>query len=139
MSLPLSTAFTVSHRFGVVVFLFQFISMHVLISFLISSVVCWLFSSMFFSFHMLEFLIIFLLQWRSNLTALWSEKMLGMISIFFLIYQIYIYGPGCDLSWRTFHVLLGKRWNSLYWDEMFYRYQLDLTGLVYHLKFVFPC
>jgi len=33
---------------------------------------------MFFSLHMLEFLIVFLLQLRSNLTALWSEKMLGM-------------------------------------------------------------
>ena len=36
MNLPLSTAFTVSHRFGVVVFSFSFISMHILISFLIS-------------------------------------------------------------------------------------------------------
>ena len=33
MILPLSTAFTVSHRFWVVVFSFSFISMHILISF----------------------------------------------------------------------------------------------------------
>ena len=33
MNLPLSTAFTVSHRFWVVVFSFSFISMHILISF----------------------------------------------------------------------------------------------------------
>ena len=33
MHLPLSTAFTVSHRFRVVVFSFSFISMHILISF----------------------------------------------------------------------------------------------------------
>ena len=33
----------------------------ILISFLISSVICWLFSSVFFSLHMLEFLIVFLL------------------------------------------------------------------------------
>ena len=32
---------------------------------------------------MFEFLIFFLMYLRSNLTALWSEKMLGMISIFF--------------------------------------------------------
>ena len=32
---------------------------------------------------MLEFLIVFLLLLRSNLTALWSEKMFGMISNFF--------------------------------------------------------
>ena len=36
MNLPLSTAFTVSHRFSVVVFSFSFVSMHILISFLIS-------------------------------------------------------------------------------------------------------
>ena len=39
MNLPLSTAFTVSHRFWVVVFSFSFISRHILISFLISSVI----------------------------------------------------------------------------------------------------
>ena len=33
MNLPLSTAFIVSHRFGVVVFSFSFISMHILIYF----------------------------------------------------------------------------------------------------------
>ena len=32
MNLPLSTAFTVPHRFWVVVFSFSFISMHILIS-----------------------------------------------------------------------------------------------------------
>ena len=57
MNLPLYTAFTVSHRFGVVVFSFSFVSMHILIS----SVICWLFSSMLLSLHMLEFLIVFLL------------------------------------------------------------------------------
>jgi len=33
MTLPLSTAFTVSHRFWFIVFSFSFISMHILISF----------------------------------------------------------------------------------------------------------
>ena len=56
MNLPLSTVFTVSHRFGGVLFSFSFISMHILIS----CVICWLFSRM-FSLHMLEFLIDFLL------------------------------------------------------------------------------
>jgi len=45
MTLPLSTAFTVFHRFWVVVCSFSFVSMHILISFLISPVICWLFSS----------------------------------------------------------------------------------------------
>ena len=55
MNFPLSTAFTVSHRFWVVVFSFSFASMQILISFLISSVICWLFSSVLFSLHMLDF------------------------------------------------------------------------------------
>ena len=43
MNLPLSTAFTVSHRFWVVVFSFSFVSMHILISFLISSMIRYFF------------------------------------------------------------------------------------------------
>ena len=49
------------NRIWVVVLSFSFISMHILISFLISSVICWLFNSVLFSLHMLEFLIVFLL------------------------------------------------------------------------------
>ena len=37
MNFPLSTAFTVSHRFWVVVFSFSFVSMHILISFFVPS------------------------------------------------------------------------------------------------------
>ena len=61
MNLPLSTAFTVSHRFWVVVFSFSFVSMHILIYFLISSVICWLFSGVLFSLPVLGFLIGFVL------------------------------------------------------------------------------
>ena len=46
MSLSLSSAFTESHRFWVVVFSFSLVSMHILISFFISSVISWLFRSM---------------------------------------------------------------------------------------------
>ena len=61
INFPLNTAFIVSYRFWVVVFSFAFISMHILISFFISSVICWLFSSVLFSLHILEFLTVFLL------------------------------------------------------------------------------
>ena len=98
MNFPLSTAFTLSHRFWVVVFPLSFVSMHILISFLISSVICWLFSSLLFCLHKLEFLIVFLLQLRSNLKALWSEKMLGMISI-------YLNWPRLDLWPRMWSIL----------------------------------
>ena len=53
------TVKAVSHRFWVVVSSFPFVSMHILISFLISSVICWLFSSVLFSLHMLGVLIVF--------------------------------------------------------------------------------
>ena len=52
----LSTAFTVCHRFEVVVFSCSFVSVHILISFLISSVICWIFRSVLFSLHMFGFL-----------------------------------------------------------------------------------
>ena len=61
MNLHLSTAFTESHRFWVVVFSFLFISMHILICFLISSMICWLFRNVLFSLHMFVFLIVFFL------------------------------------------------------------------------------
>ena len=51
MNLLLSTAFTESHRFWIVVFLFSFISTHILIS----SVICWLFRNVFFRLHMFVF------------------------------------------------------------------------------------
>ena len=54
----LSTAFTESHRFWVLVFSFSFVFIHILISFLTSSVICWLFRSMLFSLHMFVFLIV---------------------------------------------------------------------------------
>ena len=60
LNLPHSTGFTESHRFGVVVFSFSFFSMHIFISFLISSVI-WLFRSELFSLHMFVFLIVFFL------------------------------------------------------------------------------
>ena len=50
MNLPLSTTFTESHRFWVVVFSFSLLFMHISISFLISSIICWLLRSMLFSF-----------------------------------------------------------------------------------------
>ena len=61
MNLPLCTAFIVSHGLWVVVFSFSFISMLILISFLIYSMICWLFRSVLFSLHMFEFLIIYFL------------------------------------------------------------------------------
>ena len=38
-----------------------------------------------------------------------------------------------------FRAHLRTSWNSFLGGEMSYRYQLGLTGLLYHLKCVFPC
>ena len=54
MNLPLSTAFTESHRFWVVVFSFSLFYMYIFIS----SLICWLFRSVLFSLHMFVFLIV---------------------------------------------------------------------------------
>ena len=137
MNFPLSTAFTASHRFWVVLFSFSFVSMHILIYFLISSMIFWFFRSMLFRVHVFEFLIVsfFFLQLRSSLTAFWSEKMTGMISIFLNL-------PRLDLwprMWSILEKVLCALEKLIVWGEMSYRYQLGLAGPLCHLKFVFPC
>ena len=142
MNLPLSTAFIVSHRFWVVLFSFPFVSMHILISFLISSMICCLFRSVLFSLHMFGVLIVFFFffpcNWFLILLHYCQKRWLEWFQLFW-ISQAWIYGPGCDLFWRRFCVHLRKRWNWLFWGEMSYRYQLGLAGPLCHLKFVFPC
>ena len=65
------------------------------------------------------------------------EKMLEILSIKKKNYQGLICDPRCYLSWRNFHVLLRKKWNMLFLDEMPYRYQLGPIGSMYHLKLCF--
>ena len=82
MNFPLSTAFTVSHRFWVVLFSFPFVSMHILISFF--DFFCDL---LFIQQRVVQPPYVGIFNNFSPvidiyLTALWSEKMLEMISIF---------------------------------------------------------
>ena len=82
MILPLSTAFKVSHRFWIVVFSFSFVSVNILINVF----------DFFCDLLVIQKCVVqppyvgifnnFSPSLRSNLTALWSEKMLGMISLF---------------------------------------------------------
>ena len=47
--------------------------------------------------------------------------------------QDVIYPGECSMcTWEKGEILF-------FLDEMSYRYQLGLTGPLYHLKFVFPC
>ena len=113
--------------------------MHILISFFISSVISWLFSSVLFSLHMLEFLIVIFPVLASNLTAFWSEKMLRNDFNFFeftkarFMPQDVIYpeeGSMCTREKGEIHCFGVK---------CPIRYQLHLTDPLHHLKFVFPC
>ena len=97
MTLPLSTAFTVSHRFWVVVFIFIRFYAYFYFFFyffcdllVIQQIVVQLpYVGIFNSFSPVI---------KTNLTALWSEKMLEMISIFLRL-------PRLDLWPRMFSIL----------------------------------
>ena len=138
LKLILSIASTTSYRFCLV-FSLSFVSKHIFISLLISSVVCLFFRSMLFSLHLFVFFIVFFF-FCSWCVILWSCGHRRCLKLFhFLkIYQGLICGAVCDLSWRVFHMHLRKKWNVLFLDEMPCRYQLGLTGPMYHLEPVFP-
>ena len=76
------------------------------------------FRAFFFSFLSFFLFVFFFLQSTANLTAPWSEKILGMISFFFsfFIYQGQIYGPGCDLSWSA-ESSKGQRYRNPYFKS----------------------
>ena len=76
-------------RFWVVVFSFSFFSMHILISLLIYSVICWLFRSVLFSLHMFVFLtgfFFFSCSWHLILPNCDQKRCLKWFQ-FFWIYQ----------------------------------------------------
>ena len=86
VNLPLGTAFTEFHRFGVVLFSLSFVSMY--ITCLISSVICWLFSCVLFSFHMFVLFTVFPpCSWCLILLHCDQKRCLkGFQFFFFLIY-----------------------------------------------------
>ena len=138
MNLPLSIAFTESHKvWGCHVFIF----------------ICFYAYFDFFFYFFCDLLVIqkcvvwlpyvcifnsFFLQLTSNLTALWSEKMLGMVSIFLNLSRLDLRPPMRSILEKVLCVL-EKKMKFIVLGEMSYRYQLGLTGPLYHLKFVFPC
>ena len=101
MNLPLSIAFTESHRFWVVMFSFSFISMYILISFFIYFVICWLFRSVLFSLHMLVFLIFFFFfSWSWHLILLHCDQKRCL-----KCFQIFLNLPRLDLWPRMWYIL----------------------------------
>ena len=137
MNFPLSTTCTESHRFGVVMFSLSFVSRHILISFLISSVICWLFRSVLFSLHMFVFFIDFPCSWFLILQHCDQKRCLKWLQFFKNL-------PRLGLWPRMWSILESvscapeKRWNPLFGGEMPCQYQLGPTGPRYHLKLLFP-
>ena len=131
MNHPLSTAFTVSYRFGVVVFSFPFIYMHILISFLISSVICWLFSSLSCIFSILvsrlfiynsnlflRFCIIFTIIIQNSLSGRFPISS----SLVWWTFILFLYLLGISLPFHLVYIAVfgvaflysGSVWSSLY-------------------------
>ena len=119
LSISLLELFSVSHRLWITVFWFSIVSRNILISSLISSVICWLFSSVLFSLHMFVFFAVFPLWLISNLTALWLGK-----------------NAWCNFNFLKFTEVF------LYWEEyVFCCFWMEWSGFsspVFHLRPVFP-
>ena len=98
MKFPLRTAFVVSHKFGVVVSSFSFVSRKFFISSLISNLTHSLFNSMLFSLHDFECFVFFPLVLVSSFSPVWLEKVLDMISIFLNLLRLAL----CPIMWCIF-------------------------------------
>ena len=59
-----------------------------------------------------------------------------MISIFFIYWGL-VCDSWCSLSWRMSHMHLRRRCILLHLDGMSWRYQWDLSHLMYHFRLVF--
>ena len=88
MNFPLKNAFSVSHRFCILVSSFSYVSRNFLISSLISFLTHSLLNSMLFSLHDFECLGFFPMGLVSRFSLLWSEKMLDMISFFLTLLRL---------------------------------------------------
>ena len=97
------------------------------------SEVCYLVSICLFFFF-----IFFLCNWDLVLLHCGQKRWLEWLQIVLNLSKLDLW-PGWDLFWRSFCVHLRKRWNWMFWGEIFYRYQLCPAGSLSHLKFVFPC
>ncbi|KAF6104401.1 hypothetical protein HJG60_011339 [Phyllostomus discolor] len=98
MNFPLRTAMAVCHKFWVVVSSFSFVSRNLLTSSLISFLTRSLFNSMLFNLHDFECFWFFSLGLVSSFSPLWSEKMLGMISVFLKFLRLVL----CPIMWSVF-------------------------------------
>ena len=127
MNFRFRIAFPVSHRFWVVESSFSFVSRYLLISSLIFFLTHSLFNNMLFSFHVFVYFSVFL--WLiSSFIALWSEKMLDMISVFLNLLRLVL----CPNMWSILENVpyALEKYILLFWGEMLWIYQLNLIHLL---------
>ena len=134
MNSPLRATFIASHRFWVIVFGLSFVSMYVLVFSFISSVISCLFSSILFTLHVfvfLQFLPVIDFWFHSIVVRKdgWHDfNFLKFTEAWFMLQDVICPGERC--TWEESTLLI--------WDEMSYKYQLNLSGLMCHLKLMFP-
>jgi hypothetical protein len=97
MSFPLRTAFIVAHKFGYVVALFSLNSKKSLISLFISSFTKLSSSRILFSFYVYVGFLLFMLLLKKILSPLWTNKMPGIISIYFYLLQPVLWPSICSI------------------------------------------
>ena len=137
MNFPLRMAFPMSHWFWIVISSFSLVSRYLLISFLIFLLTYSLFNNILFSFQVFACFSMFFLWLISSFIALWSEKMLDMISIFLNLLRLVL----CPNMWSILENVpyaLAK-YILLFWGEMLWRYQLNPFDLVCHLRALSFC
>ena len=108
-----------------------------LISFLISSLTHWFFSSMLFSLHVVGFFSLSFLWLCSSFMPLWSEKVLEIISILLNLLRLAL----CPKMWSILENVpcaLKKNVYSVVLDVMSSKCPLSLTFLVFPLGSLMP-
>ena len=138
MNFPLKTVFAVFHRFCDPVCKFSFVPRNYLISFLVSLMTHSLFKNMFFSLHVFGWF--WASYWSWFLVSCYCDlrKCLIWFQFFWICYDFFYVLP-CGLCLRMIHVHLRRMCILVLWDEMVYKYQLNLFNLVCHLRWLFPC
>ena len=107
------------------------------ISLFISSVTCSLFRNTLFNINMFAFFTFFFLCLIYSFIVLRSEKILGTISIFLNLLRLDLW-PKMWSILENVPCVLKKKKILMHLGEMSQRYQLDSSGIMCHLRLVFP-
>ena len=107
-------------------------------SFFISSVSCLLFRNVLFNLHVTVFKSFFFFSCNWYLvSASWSEKMLDTISIFLNLLRLNLWPQMWSVLENVLCTLV-KNHIHLHLDGMSWRYQLDPSALMCHLRLMLP-